>query len=238
MKKIICAILFICSLVSCLTSCEHEHTHKWESATCTTPKRCSDCGKTEGMALEHSFGDWKETIKGDCSTINTVKERTCNNCQYCETQTIPPSHNYSYGVCTKCKKPLIENMELRDHFSIFNTTLNYKNHIYGYGVKWKDIVPAETPNTYHCKIGFSIYQYDYSSVLYRNDYVKLKYVITDSSGDVVLEKIETLLLTGGYGGEYFTYYISEKSHFIFEFDITLDPNETYRFQICKYNASF
>ena len=33
--------------------------HKWNDATCTTPKTCSVCGETEGDALGHDFVDGK-----------------------------------------------------------------------------------------------------------------------------------------------------------------------------------
>lgn len=43
------------------SACNHSYTdtiaiksHSFKSATCTTPKTCSDCGKTEGSALGHS----------------------------------------------------------------------------------------------------------------------------------------------------------------------------------------
>ncbi|MCI8986084.1 MAG: hypothetical protein HFI60_09060 [Lachnospiraceae bacterium] len=29
--------------------------HEWKEATCTEPKACSKCGKTEGSALEHTL---------------------------------------------------------------------------------------------------------------------------------------------------------------------------------------
>jgi hypothetical protein len=33
------------------------HEHSWVDADCTTPKTCSICGKTEGEALGHDYGD-------------------------------------------------------------------------------------------------------------------------------------------------------------------------------------
>ena len=40
-----------------------KHTHKWKAATCTEPKTCQTCGKTEGEPLWHDWGaDWE---KGD-----------------------------------------------------------------------------------------------------------------------------------------------------------------------------
>lgn len=53
--------------------------HKWQPATCTLPKTCSICERTDGEALGHSEGDW-ETI-----TIATLgkygkKQQKCTVC--------------------------------------------------------------------------------------------------------------------------------------------------------------
>ncbi len=45
--------------------------HSWKAATCTAPKTCSVCGKTEGNANGHKFDN-------ACDT-------TCNNCTYTRT---------------------------------------------------------------------------------------------------------------------------------------------------------
>lgn len=56
------------------------HTHSWKAATCTTPKTCTDCGQTEGVALGHSVGEWeKEPIDAINATQDTVKR--CTRCQ-------------------------------------------------------------------------------------------------------------------------------------------------------------
>ena len=31
------------------------HVHSWIAATCTSPKKCSGCGETEGVALDHTY---------------------------------------------------------------------------------------------------------------------------------------------------------------------------------------
>ena len=228
MKKIGIVLLSICSLLCCFVSCGHEHV--WSNATCTTPKTCYNCGETEGNIKEHSFGAWQETVKGDCHTISRVEKRICQDCQYEETQTIPPSHNYSHGVCTKCEKPLIENMTLPTDIDKFKATLIKKNHVSLYGVKWEDISASETPNSYHCEIGFSMYQYDFSSMIYANDSVTIEYAITDSSGNIILEKTGICSLSGG--SEFvINHYRSEISRFTLKFDVTLDPSKTYKFSI-------
>lgn len=37
--------------------------HTWDEATCSKPKTCSICGKTEGESLGHK---WKEAICNRC----------------------------------------------------------------------------------------------------------------------------------------------------------------------------
>lgn len=54
--------------------CFHEH---WASATCTEPRHCVDCGKTEGEALGH---DW---IAATCS-----EPKTCMRCGATEGEAI------------------------------------------------------------------------------------------------------------------------------------------------------
>lgn len=43
--------------------------HDWEYATCTKPKTCKDCGKTEGSAEEHNYKE------GICTVCNAVHEQ-------------------------------------------------------------------------------------------------------------------------------------------------------------------
>lgn len=57
MKRAV-AVLLLAVMVFSLCAC---HKHVWEEATCTTPKTCTDCGKTEGEALGHDDGAWTTT---------------------------------------------------------------------------------------------------------------------------------------------------------------------------------
>lgn len=45
------------------------HEHIWSDATCTSPKTCSTCGETEGMALDHQW-----------MAATTVAPKTCSLC--------------------------------------------------------------------------------------------------------------------------------------------------------------
>ena len=42
--------------------------HNWIDATCTSPKTCSVCKKTEGKALGHNFKDGR-----NCSRCNVIR---------------------------------------------------------------------------------------------------------------------------------------------------------------------
>ena len=46
------------------------HNHTWTDATCTTPKTCSECGVTEGKALEHAYDE-----NGICSNCGHNKNK-------------------------------------------------------------------------------------------------------------------------------------------------------------------
>lgn len=71
--------------------------HKWEEATCTTPKLCCYCGKTEGEAKGHM---WKEAT--------CAEPTTCYICE--ETEGEPLGHVWVEATCTtpkhcgKCSK--------------------------------------------------------------------------------------------------------------------------------------
>ena len=70
MKKsllIILSVLLLLGLSGCCMS------HEWADATCTAPKTCAKCGKTEGEALGHTFAD---------ATCNAPK--TCTVCSETE----------------------------------------------------------------------------------------------------------------------------------------------------------
>ena len=100
-KRIIgIALALMCMLVLAGCGCDHE----WEDADCTTPKTCSECGKTKGEALGH---DWED---GDCSS-----PRICKDCG--ETEGKTQGHNWkdatcaSPKTCTECGKTRGEPLE-------------------------------------------------------------------------------------------------------------------------------
>lgn len=66
------------------------HTHQWEEATCTEPKTCSVCGKTEGEALGHK---WK---KATCE-----EPKICSVCGETEGEAL--GHKWKPATCTEPK---------------------------------------------------------------------------------------------------------------------------------------
>lgn len=82
------AALLALAMVLSMTACGHQHT--WSDATCTTPKTCSECGKTEGEVLAH---DWQEAT---CAA-----PRTCSLCKETEGEALP--HTWEEVTCAAPK---------------------------------------------------------------------------------------------------------------------------------------
>ena len=85
--------------------------HSWNSATCTTPKTCSICQKTEGNALGHSWDNACDaTCNNNCGetreTTHTWVDATCENAKNCticgQTEGSALGHNYENGTCSNC----------------------------------------------------------------------------------------------------------------------------------------
>lgn len=52
--------------------------HEWEEATCTVPKTCQRCGKTEGEPLGHQPGSWTTEVDYVDATSKEIRE--CEKC--------------------------------------------------------------------------------------------------------------------------------------------------------------
>lgn len=52
--------------------------HEWEEATCTVPKTCQRCGKTEGEPLGHQLGSWTTEVDYVDATSKEIRE--CEKC--------------------------------------------------------------------------------------------------------------------------------------------------------------
>lgn len=86
-KKQICmiGIFAVCFM---LTGCCMNH--EWKEATCTEPKTCTKCGKTEGEAMEHTW------VEATCS-----EAKHCSVCG--ETEGEPLAHTWVEATCAEAK---------------------------------------------------------------------------------------------------------------------------------------
>ena len=73
--------------------------HDYAAATCTSPKTCKACGKTEGSALGH---DHKVTAsKEPTCTAEGSKTYTCSRCSDSYSETVAKvDHNFAAATCT------------------------------------------------------------------------------------------------------------------------------------------
>ena len=88
MKKSILILLSILLCTALLAGCSCQH--QWAEATCTEPKTCSQCGVTEGEALDHSW------LEADC-----VTPKTCAHCGLTEGSAL--GHSWTEATCTAPK---------------------------------------------------------------------------------------------------------------------------------------
>lgn len=91
MKRKLLTGMVLISLTLLLTGCCMSH--EWQEATCTTPKTCAKCGKTEGDVLEHTWVEATCAEPKHCSVCgetdgealeHTWVEATCAEPKHCE----------------------------------------------------------------------------------------------------------------------------------------------------------
>lgn len=70
MKKKIAIIALALMMLSVLTGC---CSHVWYAASCTAPKTCQECGKTEGEALGHTWEAASCTMPKTCTTCKEIE---------------------------------------------------------------------------------------------------------------------------------------------------------------------
>ncbi len=113
MKKLVCILLVVVAVFA-LTGCCISH--QWQEATCTEPKTCAKCGKTEGEALGHTWVDATCTEPKTCSVCGETEgeplghewiDATCTEpktCSVCgETEGEPLGHDWADATCTEPK---------------------------------------------------------------------------------------------------------------------------------------
>jgi len=62
--------------------------HEWEDATCTEPRTCARCGETEGDALGHDVREWTVTTAATCTAVGS-RSGVCTRCGKIQTEEIP-----------------------------------------------------------------------------------------------------------------------------------------------------
>jgi len=79
--------------------------HDWKSATCTSPKKCLNCGKIEGNVLGHKFTNYISDENATCHN-NCTETAICDNgCGKTNTREIVSSkltHKYFNDCDTSC----------------------------------------------------------------------------------------------------------------------------------------
>ena len=123
--KYIVLVMFLNGLLLVLTGC---CSHTWIEANCTTPKTCSQCGKTEGGVV-HEFGETNCNEIRICKKCgieeeplgHVWKKATCTEpklCKKCgETKGEALGHTTIYGKCSRCNKD-IDDVEHKGNFIV------------------------------------------------------------------------------------------------------------------------
>lgn len=130
-KRIICFLFVIMScftLASCKCSkCNKECEHKWVEATCTTPKTCSECEKTEGEALGHNWID---------ATYEAPK--TCDRCGLTEGEPLEnpnPSIKDEFDCITIAEAIALAqeagNKGTDQKYYVYGVVENIESYVYG-----------------------------------------------------------------------------------------------------------
>ena len=94
-------IMIMCLVLILITGCDLFHSHTYQSATCTKPKTCTECGETVGEALGH---DYKEATCTD--------PKICKICGHTEGEIL--GHSTDIGKCSKCNKYVNHSLVTKD----------------------------------------------------------------------------------------------------------------------------
>lgn len=109
-------VLFIL-IAGGIQACTHEH--NWIDATCTEPKTCSSCNKTEGDPLGHNYQGASCTFRGTCTRCGEIGggyiphewvDATCTEAEHCAMcgenrrwDSFPLGHHWESATCTAPK---------------------------------------------------------------------------------------------------------------------------------------
>jgi len=131
-------LLIIGVLSVLLGGCGHEHVFK--DATCTEPRTCIECGKTEGKPAGHLWNDatCKEpktckicgATEGDLADhawidADCVNPKTCSVCGLTEGNAL--GHSVGVGLCKKCNQLVNEQLilDINNAFSSWDKQHEY-----------------------------------------------------------------------------------------------------------------
>ena len=94
-------LAFALVLVNCLPLHFCVFSHSWKKATCTEPKICTRCGKTEGSALGHSWNEATCTEPKTCTRCGETEGAALGHLWSEQTKTTPKQ-------CLRCgeKRPM------------------------------------------------------------------------------------------------------------------------------------
>ncbi|MCR5457773.1 MAG: hypothetical protein K6F14_06825 [Clostridiales bacterium] len=98
MKKTLTSLILVTIMLATLlivSSCSCKH--NWIEATCTVPKTCSECGKTEGEALGHTWIAATCTVPKTCSVCGETEGTALGHTWIAATCTVPKT-------CSVCGK--------------------------------------------------------------------------------------------------------------------------------------
>ncbi len=86
---------FTCECGAYYTEPINRTSHSWQSATCTTPKKCEICGETSGSAQGHNYYSDGECSR--CGQMDPLVNSTLSKCKLLM-PTVPQTINYyDYG---------------------------------------------------------------------------------------------------------------------------------------------
>ena len=92
MKRIV-LVMSLLAVMLMLAGCSCKH--DWVEATCSEPKHCSKCGKTEGFALQHRWDEATCTAPKTCSLCGATEGEPKSHAWKERTMTEPKT-------CTEC----------------------------------------------------------------------------------------------------------------------------------------
>ncbi len=82
---------------------DRPHEHQWTDATCTTPKTCSLCGKTEGKLAEHALVT-DPSVDPTCTEAGKTTGEHCSVCGEVvkqQTEINASGHSWQAATCIK-----------------------------------------------------------------------------------------------------------------------------------------